>query len=536
MLVLADPGTWPPPSTPQHRHHPLRHRAVAQAWDRLHPRLNHRGRLARPPRRAAGHRGHPDPAAGRAPARRPRPETALAVVVATDATAADVDRCWQAFLRRFDLEHTFRLFKQTLGWTSPEAPRPRRRRPLDLAGHRRPHPAAAGPRPRPATCAGPGNDPPARAARPRPASAAGFATSERRPPFRPVRRNPPAPAPAAHPAPQPAPRTPPRRRQDHHTPPYPDRPATDQGLNDKLRVGRGKFVPAAELGAAAPPADDPVGAQNRSRHVGLRHLRPPAKRGLSARWRPTTTLIGRRPPPPPPSPSRLTAPHAGRRVVRRRLRRTWLARTPDGIGKAPSRRRGVRRSARWCSPAATRAGVSPRCASHGSRERSMLGVVQLPAHGAWIKGRPAGSLVPEVRPASSRVDRPFAAEVARAATTSRACSLPFRVVHAGRVSGGAQSLWERSAGKSRIQGTSRTVVSRPRTAHQVRPQDLMDSAAGEAYREQRRVHRRLETMQGEAAAVGASAGGVGGPDAGGVSAGLGPRRAPRGPRRHLSRS
>jgi len=26
-----------------------------------------------------------------------------------------VNRCWQAFLRRFDLEHTFRLFKQVLG-------------------------------------------------------------------------------------------------------------------------------------------------------------------------------------------------------------------------------------------------------------------------------------------------------------------------------------------------------------------------------------------------------------------------------------
>jgi hypothetical protein len=37
----------------------------------------------------------------------------------TGATAADVDRWWQAFLRRFDLEHTFRLFKQILGWTTP---------------------------------------------------------------------------------------------------------------------------------------------------------------------------------------------------------------------------------------------------------------------------------------------------------------------------------------------------------------------------------------------------------------------------------
>jgi hypothetical protein len=38
----------------------------------------------------------------------------------TDQTVADVDRLWQAFLRRFDIEHTFRLFKQTLGWTTPK--------------------------------------------------------------------------------------------------------------------------------------------------------------------------------------------------------------------------------------------------------------------------------------------------------------------------------------------------------------------------------------------------------------------------------
>lgn len=37
-----------------------------------------------------------------------------------DMTEADVGRCWQTFLRRFDIEHTFRLFKQTLGWTVPK--------------------------------------------------------------------------------------------------------------------------------------------------------------------------------------------------------------------------------------------------------------------------------------------------------------------------------------------------------------------------------------------------------------------------------
>ena len=38
----------------------------------------------------------------------------------TGAPPAAVDRMWQAFLRRFDLEHTFRLFKQVLGWTAPK--------------------------------------------------------------------------------------------------------------------------------------------------------------------------------------------------------------------------------------------------------------------------------------------------------------------------------------------------------------------------------------------------------------------------------
>ena len=37
-----------------------------------------------------------------------------------DAGPAEADLCWQAFLRRFDLEHTFRFLKQSLGWTRPK--------------------------------------------------------------------------------------------------------------------------------------------------------------------------------------------------------------------------------------------------------------------------------------------------------------------------------------------------------------------------------------------------------------------------------
>lgn len=42
----------------------------------------------------------------------------------TQQSVSDVDRLWQAFLRRFDIEHTFRMFKQTLGWVCPKLRNP----------------------------------------------------------------------------------------------------------------------------------------------------------------------------------------------------------------------------------------------------------------------------------------------------------------------------------------------------------------------------------------------------------------------------
>ena len=95
-------------------------RAHAQAWDRLHPRLEHRGAWT-------DHPGDLPIVEGtlirlqvtRLPGQHdPKPLWLWWSQI--DATPADVDRCWQAFLRRFDLEHTFRMFKQTLGWTVPK--------------------------------------------------------------------------------------------------------------------------------------------------------------------------------------------------------------------------------------------------------------------------------------------------------------------------------------------------------------------------------------------------------------------------------
>lgn len=35
-----------------------------------------------------------------------------------------MDRCWHAFLRRFDIEHTFRMIKRMMGWTRPKVREP----------------------------------------------------------------------------------------------------------------------------------------------------------------------------------------------------------------------------------------------------------------------------------------------------------------------------------------------------------------------------------------------------------------------------
>lgn len=58
--------------------------------------------------------------------RRPRMATRNRVWLWFSGPGADgdVDRPWQAFLRRFDIEHTFIMIKQTLGWTRPRLQEP----------------------------------------------------------------------------------------------------------------------------------------------------------------------------------------------------------------------------------------------------------------------------------------------------------------------------------------------------------------------------------------------------------------------------
>ncbi|MDQ1653461.1 MAG: hypothetical protein QOI35_2661 [Cryptosporangiaceae bacterium] len=116
---LADPATWPEPAVITSTATSRYGTANASTWDRLHPRLTHRAAWL-------DHDGELPVLHGtlirlqvdRLPGDRD-PKPLWLWSSATSASPAHVDQLWQAFLRRFDLEHTFRLFKQTLGWTAP---------------------------------------------------------------------------------------------------------------------------------------------------------------------------------------------------------------------------------------------------------------------------------------------------------------------------------------------------------------------------------------------------------------------------------
>ncbi|MEV0903213.1 NF041680 family putative transposase, partial [Actinoplanes sp. NPDC049802] len=125
VLDLDEPAGHPDPAVATISETSRYGAAFADAWDRVHPKLARRSGWA-------GHEGPLPVIEGtairlrvdRLPGdRNPKPVWLWASM--TGLTGAGVDRIWQAYLRRFDMEHTFRLFKQTLGWTRPRLRDPR---------------------------------------------------------------------------------------------------------------------------------------------------------------------------------------------------------------------------------------------------------------------------------------------------------------------------------------------------------------------------------------------------------------------------
>jgi hypothetical protein len=125
-MKCNDPGTWPEPSA-EHVCEDAAHGTVRlRAWAKMHPKVrNHEGR---------GSRGPLPLAVGtlilveveRLPRgeRRRKPRVLWLWWCGPKGTEPDLDLLWRSYVRRFDLEHTFRFLKQTLGWTTPRLRHP----------------------------------------------------------------------------------------------------------------------------------------------------------------------------------------------------------------------------------------------------------------------------------------------------------------------------------------------------------------------------------------------------------------------------
>jgi hypothetical protein len=116
----SDEKTWTAPSATGQADTARYGTVQVTAWDRMHPKLARLAGWARHPGKIPRIEGTLiQLRAGPRPGYRELTPLWLWAGI-TGATAAEITTLWQAFARRFDLEHTFRLFKQVLGWTAPK--------------------------------------------------------------------------------------------------------------------------------------------------------------------------------------------------------------------------------------------------------------------------------------------------------------------------------------------------------------------------------------------------------------------------------
>jgi hypothetical protein len=115
----ADPATWPVPTATLVCQDDQYGTVTVAAWAGLHPKQQrHPGHGSRGPRpivRGTILRVQVE----RVPARTRPPKVLWLWWAGPEGLQLDLDLAWRAYVRRFDLEHTVRFAKQTLGWTIP---------------------------------------------------------------------------------------------------------------------------------------------------------------------------------------------------------------------------------------------------------------------------------------------------------------------------------------------------------------------------------------------------------------------------------
>ena len=121
-FACKDPATWPSPTAEYVVDDEQYGTVRVRAWAELHPKQQaHPGRGTRQTRPIV--RGTVVLVEVRRLPARPYPPQVLWLWWAGPGVA-DLDLLWRAYVRRFDLEHTLRFCKQSLGWTTPRVRHP----------------------------------------------------------------------------------------------------------------------------------------------------------------------------------------------------------------------------------------------------------------------------------------------------------------------------------------------------------------------------------------------------------------------------
>ena len=116
-FALSEPKTWTAPDAKFQTHDARYGTVKVSAWRGLHPRLYNKRRWkgsGLPIVRGTVVRVDVE--------RLPRPPGHVKKTLWlwwSGPGEVDLELCWRAYLRRFDIEHSFRFLKSTLGWTTP---------------------------------------------------------------------------------------------------------------------------------------------------------------------------------------------------------------------------------------------------------------------------------------------------------------------------------------------------------------------------------------------------------------------------------
>ena len=125
-MKCNDPSTWPEPSAEHYCEDNGYGSVRVRAWAEMHPKVSNHARK--------GTRGPLPIVVGTLilvevehlprGERRREPRVLWLWWHGQEGTSPDLDLIWRSYVRRFDLEHTFRFLKQSMGWTTPRVRHP----------------------------------------------------------------------------------------------------------------------------------------------------------------------------------------------------------------------------------------------------------------------------------------------------------------------------------------------------------------------------------------------------------------------------